>query len=358
MREAKHTRCGSEGAGHPKSGSILRQGLTLIEVLVVIAIIGVLAGLLIPAVQSVRESGRRSACANNLKQLGAALSGYQARDGRFPPAGRGYSWCVPGSDPRNAGDTRVYNSNGLVELLPFLDQQMLFDRFDLNVASGDMGYPTSAGPNWLNTSGILVGSSNAILANARSGTNVLSVFRCGSDSSTHTLSGNYGSSGVSNTATTNYDFTGIGRGTTSGAANDYQRCNTWKTERRDRRMMFGQNSMTTPGHVIDGLSNTFALAETMRSQGTGGSFGFAWAMRGWSMFGIDPEGGINIWTLNTTGTRLLIGTVVPRFPAASLHPGGSHFVTADGATHFFAESTDRPVLESLSRMADEKVSWP
>jgi type II secretory pathway pseudopilin PulG len=328
----------------------------MVEVLVVIAIIGILAGMLLPAVQSVRESGRRSACANNLKQLGSALSGYQARDGRFPAAGRGYAWCIPGSGA-NAGDAKVYNSNGLVELLPFLDQQPLFDRFDLNVASGDMYLPLSSGAQWLNTTGTLVGSGSQILANARSGTNVLSVFRCASETSTHTLGGVYSSSGV-NHPPINYDFIGIGRGTADGAANDYQRCNTWRTEKRERRMMFGQNSMTTPGHVIDGLSNTFALAETMRSQGTGSSFGVTWSMRGWNMFGIDPEGGINIWTLNTTSTRLLIGTVVPQRPAASLHPGGSHVVTADGAIHFFSQDTQSNVLESLSRMADEKVFWP
>lgn len=61
-----------------------RRGMTLVELLVVIAVIGLLAGLLIPAVQAARESARGALCRNNLRQLGLAVHSYVARDGLFP----------------------------------------------------------------------------------------------------------------------------------------------------------------------------------------------------------------------------------------------------------------------------------
>src|SRR5947209_2627040 len=95
---------------------VRRAAFTLIELLVVVAIIGTLLGLLVPAVQKVRESAARLSCQNNLRQIGLGLQNYHDVNETFPP---GYFAALPYSD----GVTDTAPGWGWAAyLLPFIDQ--------------------------------------------------------------------------------------------------------------------------------------------------------------------------------------------------------------------------------------------
>jgi len=106
-----------------------RRGFTLIELLVVIAIIAILIGLLVPAVQKVRESAYRMSCQNNLKQIGLAVHNYHGAKNRFPLGTRNDRQQVPLTSPR---------TTYIIELYPYLEQENTYKRWDPNVLTATL----------------------------------------------------------------------------------------------------------------------------------------------------------------------------------------------------------------------------
>ena len=196
-----------------------RRAFTMVELLVVIAVIGLLVALLLPAVQQARESARRAQCQGNLRQLGIALNNYQAAAGVYP--------FGVGADGDGAIATYTSQSNRRYsmhsQLLPYIEQTALFNALNFSVPPffpDDNGVPDpedGPGPNF---------TVAQVWVNA---------FLCPSDFN----------------RMPSWPW---------GQVN-YRSCNgsTWSARVGDG--MFGQSTRIGPANVRDGLSNTAAMSE-------------------------------------------------------------------------------------------------
>jgi len=144
----------------------LRVGFTLIELLVVIAIIAVLIGLLLPAVQKVREAAARMKCSNNLKQIGLALHNYHDTMGFFPTAGS--TDGKPFSSKPAGGWLGGEGTNWAVYILPYIEQGNIYNKLTFNGDSGWTDNESQPGSSAKNNVAIAGGA-------------VLSLYRCPSD---------------------------------------------------------------------------------------------------------------------------------------------------------------------------------
>ena len=199
-----------------------RRGFTLIELLVVIAIIAILVALLIPAVQSAREAGRRIQCTSNLRQFGLALANYQSGFGVYPfgVGSDGDKTLSKVASPTN----RRYSMHA--QVLPFLDQGPLFSQLNFTLAPF---YPDTTGdPRVINGNG----------PNETAAVVVVSTFLCPTDRN-RMPSRPWG-------------------------ANNYRSCNGGSWSGRLGDGLFGQGSAIRPADIGDGLSQTAAMSERIR----------------------------------------------------------------------------------------------
>jgi prepilin-type N-terminal cleavage/methylation domain-containing protein/prepilin-type processing-associated H-X9-DG protein len=289
------------------------RAFTLVELLVVISIIGVLVGLLLPAVQSARESSRRSHCTNNLKQIGLAFHEYEVGHGYLPP---GTTFSKPDGDP-----TGVANFGWGAMLLPYLQQNAIVKLLKL---------PSSQLHDVLQ-------SPQREIAQAE-----LPMFRCPSDTG----------------PALNYErpFSGAKYGDLVPAKSNYIGNHGTRFAPRGQRKLdpkldpFGllwPDSKLQEAHISDGSSNTI-LAGERRSQND------------WSGVWIGVR---NDNDAGDTGLRQNLGisdvkindpTDKARRGFSSEHPGGALFVFADGHVDFIDEDIEFNQAGANSKIQAEK----
>lgn len=315
-----------------------RRGFTLIEVLVVIAIIALLIGVLLPAVQKVREAANRIKCANNLKQIALAAQNYHGTYERFPVGAR-LSVNVGGVP---TGGTTLW-----VELFPYIEQDNLYKLWD-----------------YKNNRNNVAGEKNATQAQ------VIKLLICPSDPLPEPVSqletsappwslGIYGLS--------SYGGNAGQRSSTFGDAPPYPRLT------RDGIFFLPVDSRVDSSvclaGITDGSSYTFLFGERDRrdpefDRRRPEVWPSAFPTAGWGKWGFVAHAGImGSVTLHSAvpiNYRVPSGgdfsTLEDRASAfGSGHPGGANVAFADGHVQFLRESTSLEVLRALSTRAGGEV---
>jgi prepilin-type N-terminal cleavage/methylation domain-containing protein len=288
-----------------------RCAFTLIELLVVIAIIAILIGLLLPAVQKVREAANRMKCSNNLKQIALGAHNYNDTNGNLPP---GFLGAMPtdtpwgaDTDPQSIG----YNCQMvgvLPHLLPFVEQdnlyQMLMAGVPADYLSPDKRYPIFAAfASWVNNRGARIPNFLCPSDNAQNQPFDCIVYPARFSATQFTI--NIVSFGNRTFGRTNY--IGIaGYGVSSDAF----------------KGAFHNRSRVALGNIPDGTSNTFLFGE-YASKGTPPFAGFQPVSLSWMGGGTMPTA----WGLETPP-----GGPDPRwYELSSKHPGVVMFGMGDGS---------------------------
>jgi prepilin-type N-terminal cleavage/methylation domain-containing protein len=339
----------------------LPLGFTLVELLVVIAIIGVLVALLLPAIQAARESARRSACVNNVHQIGIAALNFETANKRLPP---GYlATDINYINPNAAKDSKGYQqmTGVFAYLLPYLEASAIADEFteqlDLGIDVRDYSFTSiQSDPAWavaqtqlsvllcpsVPTEPPQVGYMDKVYASLDGGFPKLFSDGWKNDVGEMGLTHYLGVTGVWGWMAPHLVFTRIGYGT--------QNINT------DLIGVFSVRSKTHLGKVIDGTSHTLMFGEAPGTVGTGipdpdggtfsgMSFGHMWA--GWGT--LPASHGLEVSRENNyTGNGEIYDTMWLYY--GSLHPAVAQFCFVDGSVRSLSKDIDLVTFESLSTM--------
>jgi prepilin-type N-terminal cleavage/methylation domain-containing protein/prepilin-type processing-associated H-X9-DG protein len=282
-----------------------RLAFTLIELLVVIAIIAILVGLLLPAVQKVREAAARAKCSNNLKQIGLALHSYHDSLGTFPKGG---------TTPWDSAAPFTSSLNWHYQILPYVEQEAVFRLTSINsiYATSIPVYvcPSRRGPTLVN------GRYLADYAAATPGDAPVSWDQYW-----------YGSI-WSVPATANYN------GVITRAGSNPKK--------------------VTMGHVTDGTSNTMVIGEkwVRRDRYQTGDWNdqAGWA-DGWSADVIRYTALPPVPDANLVGT----GGTFSGYEFGSAHPNGINAVFADGSVRSIRFGVDPTLFNFLGHRCDGRV---
>lgn len=315
-----------------------RNGFSLVELLVVIAIIGLLVALILPAVQSSRESARRAACTNNLRQLGLAFHNYHDVFDQLPPVYTGVRaesgsvlpkfFGVPGP----ADDLNVHTYAEF--LLPYIDQANVYDQINFRE-------PFFA-PLDLSASGL----PNYTVDNQSVMDTVLPVLLC---PSTPRSANVFDDTWTDATITIPFRTGANDYGPSSGVG-AMLRPFASPAERKLPEGVLSNNHINLGfSNIIDGMTNTAMMWEIAGrpelweyGKNTGSTtHGGGWAdfLNAENWFVGQPLPGGGVCAINCTNAAEN-GTY-------SFHPGGVHVLLCDGSVHFLSEQTNIATFASL-----------
>lgn len=330
----------------------LRAGMTLVELLAVVAIIGLLLALLIPAVQSARESARRSACANNLKQLGLALHQHHELIGALPCAANLYRWdttLVQSGTNWATPNWREQGRTWFVDAMPFLELAQWKNVYDTEVAAANARAAASDPLVRVNTA--LFHAFTASFSQRPR----FPIQECPSNPSAWSRRLEDGSvyggwSGTAEAAIMSYAPSAGPQASNSSntdcpSPQTYCRQGAYPDSRAAANPgMFGifNTFQCRFASVRDGLGATFLLCERNgdRAQQS-------------ALFG-DTQGVISSLRINSL--RMTPGVHWSYIGAGSRHPGGAQFCMADGAVVFLQDDIEYYLYNLLGNRTDKEYA--